>query len=665
MVTFDGSGNALPDQRFLKLCFLTTTRMKHGRKVRRLALSCSTCRKKKIKCDRQRPRCSGCLKSNSPCVFQDPFDSNVNFELLEDEDSKNAKGQTSENNNFDKSASEATSGELYDLSSYFIGYTERFADISLQDIKYHGPTCWKCSFTKLRELPGFRDAFEILLRHKREQMKAEEKESSLSLVGDDLPTLFNRLSIFMPTFKEIKAHISNVFSVESTLTNCFNYRSIMEFVYECLDCEKNVPVSDASPIKLSILLFMSCFGDPVRERRREVARIATSIVLHRLFDIGIFNLQALVLLWVYESRYGEISTTDYMFSRRATLFNHISYAGIRMGLFNDIDQIYSATGPALRTTLKRIHKFIVFETYLQCFQLGIPTYLLTSGNINMFISDDESTEFNKKIFLLKDLVSINENLKTPVNLLAFIERTHYFLLSQRPTLFERSIIDVIDHEVFYLLILTSLYSILIECDKPLYREKGLLEGLRYFLVATLLLRKIISQIISISSDNTNEFIYGNYASKFTFLNNFMTRILTLQFAILQFDDYFVQNSILVTNEDIDQLLDTKIIDLLNKSDDGLRPFLGNRLLIRRVVEISIPQDFEKRARHFTRAIKSFQIMSTALSDCLEPKSENSQEFVTYTGETIDQGASLFSSAEYDDFFQFFLGPKELINMPLY
>ncbi|ODV95519.1 hypothetical protein PACTADRAFT_30242, partial [Pachysolen tannophilus NRRL Y-2460] len=43
-------------------------------KRKRLSISCNTCRKRKIKCDRNRPICGSCKKNNVPthlCIYDD------------------------------------------------------------------------------------------------------------------------------------------------------------------------------------------------------------------------------------------------------------------------------------------------------------------------------------------------------------------------------------------------------------------------------------------------------------------------------------------------------------------------------------------------------------------------------------------------------------------
>ncbi|ODV93956.1 hypothetical protein PACTADRAFT_45969, partial [Pachysolen tannophilus NRRL Y-2460] len=44
------------------------------KKRKRLPISCTTCRKRKIKCDRQKPLCGACKKNNVPvhlCIYDD------------------------------------------------------------------------------------------------------------------------------------------------------------------------------------------------------------------------------------------------------------------------------------------------------------------------------------------------------------------------------------------------------------------------------------------------------------------------------------------------------------------------------------------------------------------------------------------------------------------
>lgn len=49
-------------------------------KRKRLATSCSDCRRRKIKCDKNRPVCSMCSKNNITCVYQDPsWNENINL----------------------------------------------------------------------------------------------------------------------------------------------------------------------------------------------------------------------------------------------------------------------------------------------------------------------------------------------------------------------------------------------------------------------------------------------------------------------------------------------------------------------------------------------------------------------------------------------------------
>lgn len=60
-------------------------------KRKRIPLSCSACRKKKIRCDRVRPVCSGCTRSASTCVFEEGSrkNSSINVLLFRSEAPKN------------------------------------------------------------------------------------------------------------------------------------------------------------------------------------------------------------------------------------------------------------------------------------------------------------------------------------------------------------------------------------------------------------------------------------------------------------------------------------------------------------------------------------------------------------------------------------------------
>lgn len=323
-------------------------------------------------------------------------------------------------------------------------------------------------------------------------------------------------------FSTSDINISNFFSLEDSLTRCFDYDKIMDYV----------GYIDKDPVCFSIVLTISSFS------KNKYIDKAKNCLFKRFFEVSIPSLQAWLLLWAYMRT--EMAHDDILDFH----FNQVIHISQKLGIFGDVSQMFKNESARFRRSLLNVRNLILLESDWQSFRQGIPPSI-NSDSVSCTIS-----------------ISLNQNITDPVDLLGYIEQIENSFLSKAP-LFQGSFFQTMEHEVWHLNILVSLYAIQIY-----YRETHKIEGFRYWLISVLLLKRLSKNIDMVQE--IPDPLYRSYAFQFSILSEFLIR--TTSLAVLFTLD---NNDSGATNTPLAYELE----DILTLQPEILQQFLNRDLII--------------------------------------------------------------------------------------
>lgn len=225
-----------------------------GKKRRKLIKSCVFCRKRKLKCDRKRPRCTGCEMRKLPeCIYTDDYNFDVTYDELFS-DSPNIQ-LLREINSLKKQLKEQKALAMNDLGQTTVVTSDEqvssdkgvnpLFDLTLIQAKkgrttFYGPTSMRAqplqAFSKfsksINELWKFCKEERIVMKNRFHSSKLYEMQSiespwSLDKLVSDLPKYSQLCGLIMVILKYKNQRFFRVFNAGTLmeyLTNCFKIR---------------------------------------------------------------------------------------------------------------------------------------------------------------------------------------------------------------------------------------------------------------------------------------------------------------------------------------------------------------------------------------------------------------------------------------------------------
>lgn len=368
---------------------------------KRISLTCTSCKQRKVKCDQGKP-CSTCVRKKIPphlCIYENsPFiptssDSRNPSEtivLLKDENSK-LKAELEELRKW----KEIVSGDPMPGSSN--SKVKLFENVDMKSNKtvYFGPTSWRTLLDK-------EDAYSELVKSAKNYVSNVKKEWKQEKNLNELP------------FEEYKD--VNVATPEALLQNLQNYLPDYDTIKNYLTLyvegywNRKVPIIETDKLFGDFHSIFNREGDSfrflIRNKSVDYAKIALVLVCIKYVMVAKNSYSKTPQQYDTTDhllRYAEklLEYTKYMVkgtipslqtlilirqtrminplegdggdsSEGALIFKTALNMAILMGLNRDIDRLYSRYSLFTRDCLKNIWKELMFQDTVLSFQLGIP-----------------------------------------------------------------------------------------------------------------------------------------------------------------------------------------------------------------------------------------------------------------------------------------------------
>ncbi|KAK6202247.1 uncharacterized protein RJT21DRAFT_18275 [Scheffersomyces amazonensis] len=377
---------------------------KQARHKGRQSLSCLNCKARKVKCDRNKPICSACLKNRIPahlCVYQDSFPNpskqtsvrEVNFSLVD------GIGNTSQ--------VDGTTIDIHDFT-----YIKINGDFRL----LFGPTCYK---TILKEaVKGFPVIFDIFSKSYEDIAKLFSKvviNRPINIISIDIA--LRKLPDLLPSYKDCLTILSVFLQTPGMLFRCFNGNTVLEYfneVFERNPSSKRVMIRKTfSKVRLSVIvsiIALSSFSyNKFKVNSLELLSISKSLLYDTDLKSTLPTFLSLILL--YEARKYDFNIDfEEALSHDQALLSNIVVIGSSLGLGRSEEKVHGSGDADFIRSLKHAWIYVYFEDTLRSFQKGQQP-LLAKEYLLKCDPDDEVYEYELKISVLRD---INDKLNSNV-----------------------------------------------------------------------------------------------------------------------------------------------------------------------------------------------------------------------------------------------------------
>lgn len=415
------------------------------RKRKRLTLTCTSCRQRKIKCDQGRP-CSSCTKRKIPadmCIYNDtpfvnengsdspggvaPDDSNENnVKALKDEVEylKKQLAELQHNRaNSNTSTSESTpvnSTNNPKLKLY--GYLHSKPNKTV----HFGPTSWRSLVDREENFDGLINEAKDYIKNVRKKWKFENDINKMSSedyksINVESPImLLDNLARYLPCYEVVSNHVSRYvkgyWNRRTPILDNDEFLKDFDGLFSQMSdgsCHIRIKNKSIDYAKIALVLIVvkhSMNTENAYSAIRQAYDSTDRMLLYanKLLELSNFMskpsipaLQTLIL--VRQFKMINPSDDDGGDGHKGTLqFKTAINMAIVLGLHGDIDSIYRGYPLNLRELLKVIWKHLLFQDAILSFHMGIPLTINRS-----FINPsglDDSDAYGKVTSCLRDAV---------------------------------------------------------------------------------------------------------------------------------------------------------------------------------------------------------------------------------------------------------------------
>ncbi|CDO95762.1 unnamed protein product [Kluyveromyces dobzhanskii CBS 2104] len=352
------------------------------RKRRKIIKSCTFCRKRKLKCDRKRPMCTGCkMRGLHECVYTDGYNFDISHDELYDKTpnlillneieklKEKMKGQPDHDQKIDAE-------EQKKLSVYGISKKEKNPLLQCQFVLKKKSRVTRYGCTAVRAIAGMLNEKtlnylkEVLIVHKRERCKLKAKSGnsmlyelqriespwSLGMLIADLPKHSELCEVVKRSFKYEGYQAHQIFSEEKVtefLTTCF--KVINDRIVELVPHRKlnYYPIGIVLSIYSMLLIEVPC------------SFITFFVMLIGQSTAKVYyveRVQFLLLVYIWRaSRFQNGGDNSHL----SPLVEIMVSAAVDIGLNDCIDEL-----PGEKRILKNIWNWILFHDLIIAFDIG-------------------------------------------------------------------------------------------------------------------------------------------------------------------------------------------------------------------------------------------------------------------------------------------------------
>lgn len=371
---------------------------KRKKRRRRLGKACLNCRKRKIKCDQIRPRCTSCKrKFIIDCTYEDQYFSDhqnisTSSELRKEEDSQK--------NNIDKDSVKGTKFEALEIKS--------------RRIVYHGLTSKYPILMRNSITSEYTSKVREYLKGDRREWKKRKQVNSL-LAFDYTHT--ERLIEYLPNFEFMKDLLNRYFkSIWYSYMPIIDKGIIMDD-YSRIFVLKNNKLKlrlnggqDYSTLSLLLIIMKYMIQvDNKASTKYPIFLSSNDIFLNLIEGIrprdGNFMkrstlpaLQAILLQRIFK-KFNIRDGDNGDHSNGSIMFTICFRMAMSMGLHRDIDMLYHSKSIAYRGCLKEIWKCLLYYDTWNSLDIGIPLQIQDGFFDNNILKDTSDSKVNLILML--------------------------------------------------------------------------------------------------------------------------------------------------------------------------------------------------------------------------------------------------------------------------
>ncbi|CDR44999.1 CYFA0S16e00958g1_1 [Cyberlindnera fabianii] len=397
-------------------------------KRKRVSLTCTNCKARKVKCDRGVP-CGKCVKNNIPahlCIYKNsPFIPTVETSS----DPNDAVLVLSQENEKLKKELEAmklriATGSVSGLEEFTPNFpTPPFKEKILKKwdyltnkadrVVYFGPTCWRTVSEKHKD---YQDLIQKLMRHvsnSRREWKIKMNLKNIppeEYVDTETPfpeILLRNLAQYLPEYETVKEYIqlytTSFWAVSlpvvdnGSLVRDFQTLFVKnEATGKCYISVKNKNVDYAKialvlmVFKIVVLLLNNSVKDGIYDEKDRISRYARRLLQFARFDAraSLPSLQTLILMH-HMKKTDPLDGDGGDGTKSIQLFKTAMNMAIAMGLHQDIDKLYSSSLASERALLKVIWRMLYINDAQLSFDTGGPL-TLDDEYMNPWLQEDTS-----------------------------------------------------------------------------------------------------------------------------------------------------------------------------------------------------------------------------------------------------------------------------------
>lgn len=363
------------------------------RKRRKVIKSCLFCRKRKLKCDHKKPKCSTCAARNLPeCVYVEKFTHEIDPDVFLSstpnvELAGRIKELEAELATYRSNAHAAQSDKNPILRNGFLSQKNSGRSIMF------GPTSFRQNVNS--HIPKFHESFRAIWKNlKKERMKWKilNDYSTLAEISvierspiNSSKSVIQAVCDILPSYEDIQQLLEIFF--ESNLFHSFQIldpQKVLRDFQQCFVRGPRNPSTGKSPVivlrptskknyysigVVTEILCLTYYLETVPAEIDTFARYLTSFVTAKVFYIE--RVQFFMLRYLYKSLVGG---TGGDMSHAAILINLAATTAIHMGLYQNINELYksSETFCGSIASLETLWDWILFADLEVAFALGVP-----------------------------------------------------------------------------------------------------------------------------------------------------------------------------------------------------------------------------------------------------------------------------------------------------
>lgn len=363
------------------------------RKRRKVIKSCLFCRKRKLKCDHKKPKCSTCTARNLPeCVYVKKFTHEIDPDVFLSsipnvELAARIKELEAELATYRSNAHAAQSRKNPILQNKFLSQKNSGRSIMF------GPTSFRQYANSY--IPKFHESFRAIwkkLKKERMKWKILNDYSTLAEISvierspiNSSKSVIQAVCDILPSYEDIQQLLESFF--ESNLFHSFQIldpQKVLRDFQQCFVKGPRNPSTGKSPVivlrptskknyysigVVTEILCLTYYPETIPTEIDAFTRYLTSFVTAKVFYIE--RVQFLMLQYFYKSLVG---STGGDMSHAVILINLAATTAIHMGLYENINELYksSETFCGSIASLENLRHWTLFADLEVAFALGAP-----------------------------------------------------------------------------------------------------------------------------------------------------------------------------------------------------------------------------------------------------------------------------------------------------